>query len=677
MLRSYGRSFILFLIIPIAIFLANLYLVTPLFSGEYTQWIGSIETAFVAQAKFVIEHFPNLSFFPYWYTGFPFHLFHTPLLVTLVVLLSKIASSVSVAHSYRIITAVSYSLVPVSIYFLGRKLGRSTFSGIIAALLYSFWPSASILLSKVAQPTALYHNLPWRFTILNYYGEGPHTLSLVFIPLAALFFWKTLEKVSKQNVILASIFITLSGLASTFGLISLVILLIIMTAVKSLTNKNWALYVKSLFIIGLISFGLSSFWYNLSFFNNLFAFSDATSPFSGQITLLFFFLILSPLFILLIKNLLKFVPKSMQGLISLAFWILLFFFVITIWESNRIALLPQAIRYAIELDIGTSLAAGVAAGMLIKYIYDKTFLTRILAIFLVILFLVPTAKYFLDIYPNMQKASQPHQDISTIYEYKIAQIIEDDPAIKRVYLAGNYSFWLNTFIKTPQLRGGGDQSIVNSWVKHAIYQINTGSDGEIALAWLKIFNIDTIVVNLPSSPNIYKDFKVPSKFNLLGQPIYEDHGDQIFKVPLKNSSLVKTVSLSKFESLQEPFNAIDKEPILNYLSWLEESEVNSANIKKIDNDHYEIEVDVKEDEAILVHFSYDPGWKAKSNIGPVRLQADTLGQLLVIPNQKGEQIINLNHSTSTNQFLGYLITIATLIILASKLLNKLFTSKGN
>lgn len=94
-----NKSRIISLILaPLAILGLNIFLIFPIFKGDYTSYISSIESVFIAGSKFIYENFPHISWNPQWYAGFPFHVFYTPISGYLMALLHKIFSDISISH---------------------------------------------------------------------------------------------------------------------------------------------------------------------------------------------------------------------------------------------------------------------------------------------------------------------------------------------------------------------------------------------------------------------------------------------------------------------------------------------------------------------------------------------------------------------------------------------------
>jgi len=659
--KFFKKDWLGLFILPLLIFGFNLLLVWPLFKGEYTQFISSIESAFIAQGKFIIENFPYLSWNPLWYAGFPFHLFYTPLPATFEVLLSLLPG-ISLPQAYRILSALTYSLVPVSLYILVRALDRGKIAAFFSAYFLTFAPSLSYFLYANVRADASRFNLaPWRFVILVLFGEGPHTLSMLFLLLAAAAFIKAVEKKSLWFVFLSALAVSLTALANAFGMIALVLLLAIIALVYWVVEKKAEVLLIA-FKIGLLSFGLSAFWYNFSFFKSLFAFSGAKGErflynAGGMVPVLLLFI---PLIVFVVSYLLRPVFKR-RAFSIIALWTLLLLAIIIAWFNFKVALVPQGIRYLPELDMGVAIMFGLVVGVLADKIKRK--LNRISACFLLGLILVIVSLYTSWFWLHSWQFLTPHPDIKKTAEYEIAKWLETEAGKERVYLTGNYAFWLNVFTNVPQLRGGSDQGATNPWWAHVTYQVNTGEDPGIAVAWLKAMNLSYIVVNFGHSPNYYKDYKFPRKFEGVLEKVYQNHGDAIYQVPIKNSSLVKPIDLDVLSNLKTPYNAVDKEVLFAYIDWIEKPSASAVKLTKIKSNRYEIISDLKkENEGILFQMTADPGWKTKLAGERLKIEKDPLGFMVLRPGL-GEKKIILSHGPAWDEWLGYMITFGTLVCL--------------
>ena len=100
---------------------------------------------------------------------------------------------------------------------------------------------------------------------------------------------------------------------------------------------------------------------------------------------------------------------------------------------------------------------------------------------------------------------------------------------------------------------------------------------------------------------------------------------------------------------------------MDYIGWLDQGL--PAEFKVINNDNYEIDADVGEGEGVLVQMTHDPGFRAVSSAGRVKIKKDPLGFMVLEPSTSGKQEISLTHGKTLVHWLGYLITGLTLLVL--------------
>src|SRR5205814_68725 len=178
--RSFARRLPIDLLVVVGLFALQAWAIAPLFTGEFTQFRGSIEATFIANARFIADRFPDLSWYPYWYLGFPFELFYTPLLPAVVAVLGKIGGDIP--QAYRIVAASGYALGLPALYLAARELTGSRRAALLSAGAFLLLPSLTYVFAPIrSDGSGLSGTLvppPWRLVALVEYGEGPHVLSL-------------------------------------------------------------------------------------------------------------------------------------------------------------------------------------------------------------------------------------------------------------------------------------------------------------------------------------------------------------------------------------------------------------------------------------------------------------------------------------------------------------------
>lgn len=672
-----GRLAVVFFVIPIVVALLGYSHIPYLFTGEFTQHLGSIEVSYIQMAKFIKDSMPFVSWQPRWYLGYPMSVIYTPLVPYFEVLTNSLLGW-SYSHAYRVLTAFAYVAGLVTLYFFARTWFRNTTSGLITALCYGILPSIiALLYDEVATDRfALNFVEPRRFTILVRWGEGPHIVSLIFLPLAALFLVKFLRHGNKWMFLFGVIFaglVALTNSVGTWGMLILFASLIIGEIGER--EEVWKQTLIRSGVFGLVSLGLIVFWFNPLFLTTFFKESGGSMSFWKSqfpwgwiigIGIIGGYLFLSKK---LLKNF-----SGMAG--SLLFFAIMFWFVNTYYASGseKLELVPQVLRLNTEVDMGLALVSGAGIGLLgtmLKRMKTWVYYGAMAAVAVVAFvgFAPRQWQLSLELPQYTKPAEKAGVDLADTAEYEVAKTLEGKIAgDERVFVPGNYAFYLNYYTDVPQLRGALFQSAVNLWPDHIYYQVTNGKDADISLAWLKIANVGHLVYGGPRE--IFRDYQVPaSKFDSVLDFAEEKNGDRYYKVPLQNTSLAKAVP-HEINKVKTPFNAIDREPIMEYTELLEQSN-NELTIREIRNGEYAISGEVGENENILVQMAYAPGWKAQNSSGQtLGVSADPLGFILINPNSPGVQEIKLKYDKPFQFFLGWIMTGATIITLALVLVFK-------
>ena len=653
----------------------NFGIIRYFFEGDFNQNLASIEISYIQMAKFWVEG--GGLWQPLWYLGYPWHVFYTPLLPFLEVLQHSIFGF-SYAHAYRVITGLGYVLAPLSLFLFVWQVSKSKTGAFISALFYSFVPSViSLIFAEVGVDTLSGILEPRRFTILVRWGEGPHILALVFLPLFGFFLSRFLEKNKIWDLLGACLFLALVALTNAIVLWA-AFLLMLSFFLSELTKDSveFISTCKKFLLFSITSAGLLAFWYNLPFVSTFFreggsAFDNWKAMFPwGLLPLTAVFVVL----FLIIKKL----TSKFAGMPFAVFWFLMLFGIVFVYYAsgeNRLEYVPQALRLNTEVDLALSILAGVCISNLYlfisqrkinaKYVQYVQFTLAVLIIGVLGIPILIRARKLLDELPHY---ARPMTKIENTSEFRIAEKLKEltSGTDQRVLSPGNYGFWLNFFEHTPQLRGALYQSSTHYWPEHIYYQLTNGSDAAISLAWLKITNVGKLVYTTSASNEPYKDYKVPrEKFDSVLSEIYTESGDVFYSVPLKNDVLAKVVDRSALKGLKKPTNAIDEEAINKYLSWLEEKSDKRIQVTSISNSHWQIKGEITEGEAVLFQQTYDSGWRAEGK-GNWKITKDPMDFMVLVPKNKGSFEVDLVYGKPFSVYFGYLITFATIVFIGWK-----------
>ncbi|MBI2034175.1 MAG: hypothetical protein HYT11_00385 [Candidatus Levybacteria bacterium] len=663
------------------IFFINYQIIVSWFGKNGPANIGSIEVSYVSMGKFIVDFgFPlpfltrHSSWMPFWYFGFPFHIFYTPLLPMLEAF-AHILFNIPFWQSYRLLTGIAFIAAPIGVFLLGWQLSRTVIGGLVSGLLYSIGPTLFYFLLPEVASDRFSENFfdPRRFVILARWGEGPHLFSLIFLPIAAFFFARLLKRYRFRTQVLAALFLGLTALSNAIGLFACLLLFVAMAFVDTARRKE-AVWKSFFYFVttGLLSLGMISFWYNLSFLSTFFAEGGGTT----KLVLSLFpwgwvgaVLVLGIMYLLTARIIRDF------GVMSAFLWFIILFTVVGGYYFSapheeayrRIELLPQALRYMTEVDLSLSLLIGVIIGRMIDYFGRKRRMALYIGNVIGVACVGGIVLYAIPFFPVAQNVTAGEVDLTKTGEYEIAQWLGDhvdQKKVERVFLTGNYGFYLNYFTNIWQHRGGLFQAATHFWPEHIHYQMVNGKDAQIVRAWLVTMNAKYAVI--AGSRELYNEMTNKQRFENY-EVAYSGGTDTIYAIDLKRPSLAKPVTLSEAASLIPPRKADDKEHLFAYASWVEDSSLNDISFSMVDNDTYHIEGFIDKGEGILVQMTADPGWRAlrqaQGKLEKIKTGRDPLGFLMLYP-PSGDVDITLIHGPSWKQWLGYGMTLVTLFFIA-------------
>lgn len=654
----------------------NITLVFPLFRGEYTQRMLSIESGHISYARYAAQH-PGANWNPLWYAGFPFHLIYPPAFPCLLAALSRIVPSLSIPQWYRILTGVMYALGPSTLYLFALHLTRRQSAALATALVYSIAPSlAYLFLSPVRVAAHGFGFAPWRLIALIDWGEGPHISALTLVPLAALAFLYTLRKPSFINLVISSVLITSVLLTNLFATFALGIILVIELISESFLGK--ALYkFQSALWVAMLAYALTAFQYDWSFMDSILASGyahpeNALRLPSPAISILLF-LVGGLLFLVVTDSFTG--QKPLQPLFIAGSWVCVFGALLIGFRIFKLSLAPQPLRYIPELQMGVVLLVGILfergytairqgeifrqRGPLLKSFLSITYVG------VALLLLLGLSLPFIRV---SQVITRPGEEIEGTPEYQIAMWLDeqiDSKKGERVYATGTPAFWLNVFTDVMQLRGAADNAQPSHWWVDISYEINKGESGALTTLWLKTMNIRYIVVNYPESETPWVDFTFPEKLEGLLTVAYSRGGFKIFEVPLASSGLAEVVGLEAIRraTIGGPR---DEQGLAEFLSTYGSVTGATAEVgydPSQDPDRLSIEVQgATHGTGILLKMTYDRRWRAHSQGRELPIERIGPDFMLITPGLAGDFIITMQCGRSLTEQLGLAISLVAALL---------------
>jgi hypothetical protein len=641
------------LLVAGGLFVVQAALIAPLFAGDFTRARGSIESAYITDARFIAEHFPDLSWNPLWYLGFPFEWFYTPLLPAVVAALGKITGDVP--EMYRIVAATGYALGPPALYLATRQIARLPLAGAFAALAFIFLPSPAYLLPALRNDASSFFTdlvLPpnQRLFVLVKYGEGPHVLSLSLALLALAATARYVRSPSAPRLALAVLPLVGAALTNLIGVLGAILFIGFLPASAPLGDTalgRWARVLRVGVLAGLFSLG----WYSLGFIRAVFGFTTPGGAEGGSAYV--FFPILVGIGLLLVAQLSRRVPEGLELAIG---WSVVFAVIVAALQLGGAALVPQPTRFALELDVAFAVAFGVALAALVRWLAGilEPRAVGALALAFCAAVIVLGAGTWTAIRDDLEP--DPHWTEWSERATALWLAAHLAPG-ERAYLSGDHAFWLDVFADVPQVRGGVDFAFSNPWWAHVAYQMNTGADADVSTLWMEALPVRYVVVAGPGSPEIYKeDWVYPRKFDGRLALALDQRGVRIYEVPRAGDA---RLVVARVGDLAAPTSAVDRPALETYVARMRVARA-PARLEQRGLGGWRADVEVADGESVVLRQAYDTGWHATVDGRDVAVRADPIGQLLV-PVPAGAHVVELDHRLHGDLLAG--IGVATLTAL--------------
>jgi hypothetical protein len=624
----------------LALFGMNAYVCLGLFSAEFTQRMESIEGSYMSISRWAIDHWNDLTWFPLWFTGMPFHRVYQPGLHLSVAALAK-GVQWSPQHAYHFLTALAYCLGPVTLFWLCyRGTGRRGYA-FLTGVLYSLVSPTCFLVSGIRHDVGGLL-LPRRYQVLVHYGEGPHMAAMALLPLVILLLDRAVSARRWPFILAATVALAAVVLTNWPGTVAMAMAIAAYCLAK--VGGEQPLHYPSLIGLALVTYQLS----------------DNTMLGGRQFLAL---------------GLLAAAVLGLHCLLSRAKaggWPRFFAFFTLIAGSVSIGrewfgwrILPQPNRFQLESEM--AIAGLVAYGALFAWRRLPRWF-RVATLCLFALFCVAQVGR----YQRYAAALTRPIDITTTIEYRMAKWFDANMHGTRVFAPGNVSLWMNMFTDVPQVAGCCDQGIPTQEHRIAVYTIYTGQnagprDAEISLLWLRAYGAGAIGVTGPASTEWFKPYWNPRKFDGVLPVLWRDGDNVVYRVPRLSSSLAHVVPKSALVS-HPPENGLVVEPLAPLVEALENPRMPPATLRWLSQHEAHIDAHLGAGQVIFVQASYDPGWRATENGLDREIAPDALGMMAIDPGHTGECSIELVYDGGTEARLARVMRVSGLLFLGAWLL---------
>ena len=634
------KSFLKTLACVVALLGVNILICRELFVIEYLRHMGSIEGAYVAIARFIIDYDWTFTWFPFWYGGEPYQNTYPPLLHLIVAAWAELTGWPPV-RCYHAVTAATYCLGPVTLFWLAYDLSGRRWAGFASALAYSVISPSALFIPQIAADMGS----PWgarRLQALVGYGEGPHVTAMMLWPVAIILLRRALAEPGPARVFLAAVGLGSVVLTNWLGGSALGAAvgayLLVHTDRKSL--RLWPMTVG----IGLLAYALAAPWIppstiadiqrNARTINS----EDALTPWH----VLYFAFVIGAL--ILVEWILRRMQASTYTRFASCFGLMMALLVfLSHWAGVR--LLPYAERYHLEMEMALCLLAGALGAAAVGRLARRP--RTVFVALCLLLVLVQTHAYRRDAARLIQPV-----EIETTVEYQMAHWLAANTEGVRVMMPGSVFFWLNAFVDIPQLEGGFVNGMANPLLRHIPYGINAHPDSvDSSMLWLRAFGVHFIGVGGPNAREFYKPVRNAEQYAGVLPEVWRDGDDVIYAVPQRSTSLARVIRPEDRVS-RWPIHGLDTEPVIPFVEALENPELPAADFRWVSPHQAVIEADLRPEHLLAVQITYHPGWRATVDGWPCRIEQSKLGLMLVQPRCTGPCTVELEYDGGTEMYLA-------------------------
>ena len=639
-----------------ALFALNVYICHNLFNTEFTQETNSVDLAFISFSRWLVDHWNDRSWFPVWLMGTPARQVYNPLLHHTVAFLAR-TTGWTAQHAYHFVTATTYSLGPLTLFWLCYRLTRRHGYALLTALVYSLISPSAFLSTAFRIDNGRLFN-PRRFQTLVHYGEGPHVTALMLIPLTLWLLDQAAVKRRWMFLPLATIGVAAIPLTNWTGTTGFVMALsaYIIAKVSSKRLGENPIHWPTLIGIGVLAYALAATWLPPSLIRSVqesAAKLDSISPNNAKVASF----AIGAVMILGLHFLFQryrtastyrffFFFTVISGVVTMA----------KMWFN--VVLIPISSRFHLEMEMAI---AGCAAFFALAIVAR---LPRTLQIVLLVVAVLAGAEQT-RIYRREARKTTTETDVSQTPENRMATALVANANGARVFAPGSVALWLNMRSDIPQFYGCCDQTVRTEEVRMAGYEIYTGDgagdrEGEIAAGWLQAFGVRYIGVSSLTA-EAYPPYRNSKKFDGVLEEVWRDGDNVVYRVPSPDGSLAHVIPAAVLNQ-RPPVNGIDTEALAPLLAALDHPPA-PATFRWINQHEAEISARTDEGQVLFVQETCDPGWHGFEGATERKVSCGPLGLITIDPQDAGSHTIRLTYSASTEDNILRSAQLAAILIL--------------
>ena len=573
------------------------------------------------------------TWWPYWGGGAPLEFTYAPLLPVAMTILNRLFHW-SPPLALNFLTASVYCLAPLAFYLLSWRLSRLPGYSFAAALTWSLIsPVALLIPDRGFQLSSLWSAR--RLYLLFDWDDLPHLTSLTLMPLAVWFLVRALKSGRLFDYVLTAFAMAGMMLANMFG--AILVGLVVLTVPLALDRRLWPPLLLRAALTGAAAYVVVSPWVPPSLLMTIRAIGSRNGENAWSIQS---------------AVALGIVAVSLWAVWWLSArytmewggrWMLLFgcavILIPALGTFARLHFLPQPDRYKTEAELAIVWIAVFALRPVIERV------PRWFRLALLLPLLVLAGKQTISFRGFAQGFNAP-VDVKRSIEYRAAKWVEENLPGQRVMMAGSMGSFLNTFTRVEQLSAQPYTTAPNWEEQIALYTIysgqNTGDrDGDYSVLWLKAFGAQAVAVPGPHSPEFWKPFTRPGKFDGMLPVLWREDDTTIYRVPQRSASLAHVMRPEQLVR-RPPIHGLDIDEVRGFVAALD-SASRPAVLEWRGANQAHVRAQLEPSEIVSTQINYHAGWHATVNGSLRTVRADGIGLLVVEANCAGDCEIVLEY----------------------------------
>ena len=622
------------LIYAIALFWINLYICRELFFVPVGA-MNSMHGVWTAVAKWAGGSWLHSSWWPYWDGGIPFEFTYAPLVPALTAFISKLRGVPEIL-AFQSVTALVYAVGPVTLFLMAWRFTGYLGYSFLAALFYSLTAPTELLVPDSNYSLGHFWDAR-RFYLLAVWDDTPHVLALAIFPLVLLFLALSIRKRRTIYYAATAIFISLATFASPFGAVT--IALGALCLLFTLRRKQWRSNTILTIAIGAYGYAISSPFLPPSLISAIH--TAAPRGAGGQWTAGSWTAL--ALVVLGWAILWRYLPRwtsdwTMQFFALFAYLTGSIPIIATYLDRSFI---PQPNRYRFEMEFALALLIVFATRPLWKRLPISW---RIALLFL---FVARAGEQVVSHRAFAKNVLRP-TDFSQTIESRVSTWSQQNLNGSRVMLPGSIGLWANMFTPVQQLGGESWSMAYNPMQQRALDSVYAAAeardlDAQFSLYWLKAYGVAAVCVSGPKSPEFWRTFKHPDKFDGVLNVLWREEDTTIYQVPLRSTSFAHVLPQSAVVD-RPPAGPGDLPQLKRLAAALDSEPLPAAQVQWEGSNRIHIQANANPNDVIFLQVSHHRGWRATAAGRKLDLHRDGLGLMWMQPKCNGPCTIDLEYT---------------------------------